>query len=432
MEKTIILPFGRCSWGRCIFCGYGKKAGRTPGPNEINHYLDRQLNGLGEKDKVKVFGSGSFFDEKQIPRESRRHFIKLLRKKNISAQIESRPEYVVPEKLDEFTGIDLEVAVGLESANPQHLKLICKGFTLGDFERAGSLIRKHGFRLRAYLLVNLPFDEDIENTLEENVGYAKKHADSIVLINLLPHEDSQIFDLWVSGQWSYLSREGFRKLTGKYEEDPQISVDEQTFRFIPRFPKHLRKTIKGVGEPYLIHPYFEVWQDYLIRWYNPETTKHLLFLPCSYTKPYSRSPTHRRIIQKLTDAGVRNQVHEVMLSNAGVIPRQFEDYYPFNDYDWDESRETPEIKKRYVEVTSERIKKYVSTHKGAYEKIICFLKYDSESYLALDKALCGLDVDCVNLLTQETYNKLKHKPRLLSEPEALEDLYLWFQRNSMQ
>jgi len=62
-------------------------------------------------------------------------------------------------------------------------------------------------------------------------------------------------------------------------------------------------------------------------------------LPCSYTKPYSRSTTHRGIIETLkkTDKYGRN-TNQVMLSNTGVIPREFENMYPFNAYDWDENR----------------------------------------------------------------------------------------------
>lgn len=106
-----------------------------------------------------------------------------------------------------------------------------------------------------------------------------------------------------------------------------------------------------------------------------------------------------------------------MLSNAGVVPREFENYYPFNSYDWDESRETGEIKARYTEVTGERIKRYLQAHGGHYRRVLCFLGYESESFKALRKACNGLGMECRNLLSKEREGK-----RVLQSEEALEDL----------
>lgn len=111
-----------------------------------------------------------------------------------------------------------------------------------------------------------------------------------------------------------------------------------------------------------------------------------------------------------------------MISSPGVIPREFENYYPFNAYDWDEKEETEEIKERYIEVTAERIKKYLKAHQKNYEKIFSYLKYDSESYQALKKACKNLNLNFENLLKRRTYEKIKKKKNLLIREEALKDL----------
>jgi len=212
-------------------------------------------------------------------------------------------------------------------------------------------------------------------------------------------------------------------------------LDEETFRFIPRFAKQQQENLSGVGEKYLTHPHFEVWQDYLIRWYEPPKEKTLLFLPCSKTKPYSRSKTHGEIIRILKEAGVRDSVHEVMLSNAGVVPREFEDKYPFNAYDWNERLETPEVKSRYVEVTKERIASYLRAHKKYYSKVGCFLKYDAESYKALKDAADEVEIELTNLLSKETYESVLDEGGPLQSIEALADLgkniVKWLPRNSL-
>jgi hypothetical protein len=323
--------------------------------------------------------------------------------------------------LEEFSGMELTVAVGLEVADDRVLDKMNKGFHLKDFEAAAAVLRAKDVKVRAYLLVNPPHVADAQKSLDSSVKYALKFADSVVLINLLPHYASRLIRMWLRGEWNFLSKAEFNKVVEKWRNDPRVEFDAETFRFTPKFSPALQEKLAGVGEEYLTHPHFEVWQDYLLRWYErPKEKDTIIFLPCSHKKPYSESETHRGIIAKLEEAGLRGRVHEVMLSNAGVIPREFENMYPFNAYDWDESLETEEIKARYIQVTARRIKKYLSAQK--YGRILCFLKYSSESYKALSEACSALHLELRNLLSEETYEKIKDEKRPMQTDAALFDL----------
>lgn len=423
-EKILILKSGVCGWGRCIFCGYGRMPGAGPSREGLKKEFDGFFAGVSEGDTVKVFGSGSFLDGRQVPKEAREYFIECCRRKKAGKlHIESRPEYINQGILSEFAGLDVSVGIGLEIADDLLLEKIKKGFNLADYVKGAKTIHDAGFKVRTYLLVNPPYTEDARGTLDKSVEYALEHSDTIVLINLLPHGNTPIFRMWVSGEWNYLSREEFQNITDKWKDHPKIELDAETFRFIPKFPKEARESLKGVGEEYLTHPHYEVWQDYIRRWYRPpEERKILLFLPCSYAKPYSESATHKGIIKALKETGMRENIHEVMLSNAGVIPREFENLYPFNAYDWDERLETEETGERYMQVTEERIKKYLKAHKKNYKDVFCFLKYDSESCRALMQACESLGMECRNLLRKETYEEIKAEKKPLQHREALKDL----------
>ena len=379
------------------------------------------------------FGSGSFFDERQIPKDSRIFFIEKAREKDIKKIVlESRPEFVKKEVLDEFKGLGLTVAFGLETAVPELLKAVKKGFTVQDYDRAASMVKESGFGVRTYLLVNIPGDADVKGNLKKSVDHALNLSDSIVIINLLPHGNTPLFKLWINGEWTFLSKEEFNGITAPYKDNPKIELDFETFRFTPKFPKQYVERLDGVGEQFLTHPHFEVWHDYILRFYEIREGRSLLFLPCSFSKPYSKSKTHRAIIQALEDLKVRSSVHEVMLSNAGVIPRELEDNYPFNSYNWDESLETPAIKERYIQVTAERIENYLKAHGKKYSGVYCFLKHSSESYLALEIACKKLSINFKNLLNSETESN--NQPFKISSVEAIEDLRensKWFARNSM-
>lgn len=424
-RSVFVLKSGKCSWSKCIVCGYAHSIGDVPSHGELKKRFDSFFAELKpDTSEVCVFGSGSFLDDGQVPIESREYFISECAKRSIKKiTIESRPEYISWESLRVFRGLDFTVAIGLESSSDKTLTKIAKGFKVKDFEEAAEKIHESGGKARAYLLVNQPHVKDYRKSLDPSVEYALKHADSIVLLNTLPHANAPMFDLWVRGEWSFLTKTEFYEATKKWADNPKIELDAETFKFTPKFPKRLEKPLVGVSEEYLTHPYFEVWQDWLIRWYEPpKTKKTLLFLPCAYRKPYSESETHKKIISALEETGKRGTLHEVMLSSAGVIPREFEDRYPFNAYDWEEKKETPEIKKRYVQVTEERIIKYLLAHEEHYVKLLCYLKYDSESYQALEKAAREAGLNLTNLLSEGTYKKIRDEKKPLTREEALKEL----------
>jgi len=163
-EKVFLMKFGRCAWHQCLFCGYGRIKGKEPSIENLRKEFDSFFGRLEpDVDHIKVFGSGSFLDEKQIPPEGRRYFIQKCRESGIKKlTIESRPEFINGDVLKEFEGIELEVSIGLEIADDRILDKINKGFHLRDFEIASRLLHSHNARVRTYLLVNLPFVDYIK------------------------------------------------------------------------------------------------------------------------------------------------------------------------------------------------------------------------------------------------------------------------------
>ncbi len=136
---------------------------------------------------VKVFTSGSFFDDREIPRNARVHLRERIQELGVKKLIvESRPEFIDEEKLRDFLNINLEVGIGLETASDEIRNLcINKGFTFEDFKRAASILRKEGFRVKCYLLLKPPFlseKEAIDDALR-SISAVKNICD-IVSLNL--------------------------------------------------------------------------------------------------------------------------------------------------------------------------------------------------------------------------------------------------------
>lgn len=419
MEKTLLLNSGKCSWGKCFACGWGRLASPRLGIHELKKKIDDLFHEMkNEKaDRLKVFASGSFLDDAQFPKAIRKYIARSCADARIGLVVESRPEFITKENMEDFRGAKLTVAIGLESGDDNVLKKYNKGFATEDYVRAAKILHESSFRLRTYLMVGLPFGS--AESLRKSVELADMCGDEIVLINVFPHSAAPLSELWLRGGWKPLDKKQFEEAVAPFKGNPKIETDFNNFSFMPRFPREKQSLIKGASEKELLHPYFEVWQDYVCRFYEiPKEKKTVLFLPCTFTKPYYNSKLHREIAKIV---GNRKDIHLVVLSSPGVIPYELANRYPFNRYDWPEWEETEDVKKKYINVTEKRIENYLRTHR--YEKYFCFLK-PSETFAALEKACKKLKIPLVSCLKPDTWKKIKDgkNPLLLALVDLKESL----------
>lgn len=362
--------------------------------------------------RLKIYTSGSLFDENQYPRYFQLWLAEFIDRTCVEElQVESLPSFIKYELLQPFLGrsYKLIVALGLEVADNDALRKLGKypAMSVESYISTALTLRNLGVGTRTYVLVNPPI-KDWEDLFHKTVDIALKYSDEVVLINTYPHSESPLFTLWISGKWRPLDEEHFMRIVKPYLNNPRISIDFNNFAFKPNFPKRLRKRIKGAGKEQLIHPYYEVWQDFITRFYTPPRRKSvLLFVPCSYRKPYYKSKTWKAILNVLRRVGLRSVTHLVAISSPGVVPEEFSNEYPFNSYDWPEWEETEEIKRLYIKVNKERIKRYLLRHKDKYKVIAYYLKPSSESAKALEEACKELGLECIKCLPEEVFEKVR-------------------------
>jgi radical SAM enzyme (TIGR01210 family) len=114
---------------------------------------------------VKVFNSGSFFDEQEIPASTQEAILKRVASmpqvKEVA--VESRPEFVDAASARRFKAClrqdqPGEVGIGLETWNDEiRADFINKGFTRDQFLQAHDALREAGIGTKAYLLLKPPF-----------------------------------------------------------------------------------------------------------------------------------------------------------------------------------------------------------------------------------------------------------------------------------
>jgi archaeosine synthase beta-subunit len=156
---TIFLANRECAF-RCTMCDLWKDTLDAPTPKgAIPGQIRWALERLPAARRVKLYNAGSFFDRGAIPVEDHAAIADLVRGFE-RVVVECHPALAGDAVLrfrDLLAGPELEVAIGLETANERALEKLNKGMTAGDFETAGRFLVSHGIRLRSFTLVGIPF-----------------------------------------------------------------------------------------------------------------------------------------------------------------------------------------------------------------------------------------------------------------------------------
>jgi hypothetical protein len=208
---TIILGTPGCDWwkrtGGCSMCGYNEKASdRSITGDDIIAQFDKAWKSYDGQSIVKVYTSGSFIDQNEVPMAARNEILKTVGNAGSKMLFESRPEFVSAESIGSCKDIckNLEVALGLESANDRILESsIRKGFKFADYERSAKAILAAGATVRTYLLLKPPYLTEGEAVMDA-LGSISKVAPYSRVITVNPinvQRRTQIERLWKS--WAY-------------------------------------------------------------------------------------------------------------------------------------------------------------------------------------------------------------------------------------
>jgi len=199
---TVIIKTSGCRWRSCFMCSYYRDS--YPSTDEmLISQINYALSKKGDSRVLKIFTSGSFFDDREVSSSVRDYISHLVEKLNFEKLIvESRPEFIEPEKLTVFESINLEVAMGLESASDYiREKCINKGFTLKDFKNACNILKNSEFRVRCYLLLKPPFLSEREaiDDIIKSIDKVRSYVDtfSINLTNV--QRGTLVEKLWKNG-----------------------------------------------------------------------------------------------------------------------------------------------------------------------------------------------------------------------------------------
>lgn len=188
-------------------CGYNTKASdKSITGDDILAQFEKAWESYDNHSIVKVYTSGSLTDENEVPSAVREEILRRVKEAGAKMLFESRPEFVTKESIRECvkTCPDLEVALGLESANDRILaKSIHKGFTFKDYKRAAETVNAAGATVRTYLLLKPPYlteEEAISDTID-SISKASPFSRVITVNPVNVQRGTRVERMWKS--WAY-------------------------------------------------------------------------------------------------------------------------------------------------------------------------------------------------------------------------------------
>jgi hypothetical protein len=156
--STIFLTNRECPF-RCLMCDLWVNTTVDPVPaGAIPEQIDHALARLPPAEHLKLYNSGNFFDARAIPTGDHpaiasraRRFRRLI--------VENHPRLCTDAclRFREALGVDLEIALGLETIHPEVLPALNKRMTVGDFDRAVERLAGWEIATRAFVLLRPPF-----------------------------------------------------------------------------------------------------------------------------------------------------------------------------------------------------------------------------------------------------------------------------------
>jgi len=173
-DTAIIFLTNRECPFHCLMCDLWKNTTDLSAPvGVIPDQIEWALGQMPSVNHLKLYNSGSFFDERAIPEEDYRRIASLL--SNFKTVIvESHPK-LIKEKCLRFRDMlkpELQVAIGLETVHPDILCKLNKQMTTGDFSNSVSYLTSHGIKSRAFVLLSPPF-----MTGSEGIYWAERSID---------------------------------------------------------------------------------------------------------------------------------------------------------------------------------------------------------------------------------------------------------------
>ncbi len=213
--STIGCAHARSDSGGCTMCSYLLDGvHEQPTAEQIVAQFQtalKEIETAAPPISIKIYTSGSFFDDEEIPPEARTQILRLISRDERIREviIESRPEYVSESILSTLRAVladrNIEIGMGLESADDT-IRAVCinKAFNLNTFKEALRTAKKYNVGIRAYVLLKPPFLTERDALLDAISTIEEARKMGVTTISLNPvnvQKETLVEKLWIKGNY---------------------------------------------------------------------------------------------------------------------------------------------------------------------------------------------------------------------------------------
>lgn len=227
----------------CIFCGEeGGSFENLSSSMSIKEQLYSNKEYIGKRYKAKKFiAYFQKFTNTYLAFNDFKHAIEQSIEEDIvGISISTRPDCINNQYLEYLARIkdenDLEITIelGLQTVNYHSLLKINRGHTLSEYLDAALGIKKYGLRNCTHLILNLPWDNEID-TIENAKFLSALGVQEIKLHGLYVVDGTELGEMYKNNEISLISKEEYMERVILFLEylDPEIVLQ----RIIGRAPK---------------------------------------------------------------------------------------------------------------------------------------------------------------------------------------------------
>jgi len=160
---TLFLTNRECGF-TCLMCDLWKNTtDETVPEGAIPAQIEWALERLPAARHIKLYNSANFFDPGAVPPSDYARIADLVRPFD-TVVVENHP-LLTGERVFQFARMlrpHLQVAMGLETAQPGTLEKLNKKMKPGDFRRSVKILKEHGIGTRTFILLRPPFMDEEE------------------------------------------------------------------------------------------------------------------------------------------------------------------------------------------------------------------------------------------------------------------------------
>lgn len=190
----------------CVFCNQRRISGSVAPATaqDVKRAVEEGLARLsGDADVTLAFYGGSFT---AIPAKEQEELLgaalPFLRDGRISdIRLSTRPDAIDEAALERLKRFGVRtVELGVQSMDPDVLKLSERGHTAGDAERAAKMVKDAGFELILQMMTGLPGDT-FQKSVETAEKFVKMRPDGVRIYPTVIIKDTPLYDLWRAGEY---------------------------------------------------------------------------------------------------------------------------------------------------------------------------------------------------------------------------------------